>query len=423
MLIKKTKQIAVFLLLSSVFLNLNAQEITCKLKGTVNGRDTKELLLVKAIDDPRFNGISIPIINNQFEFNLNAPHLEEYRLIFKEELERGSFRPIAFFPDTSVIEFSLYPRRDFSQTTIVGGQLNKTKQLYESDQRAIMMRWMGPIRAKGDSLRQIGQYDSAEKKDFMAQLRQAETQEERVKLYAIMNEFRNDAKGYTPEAWLLKCQSDSINRVMTLRQIDYVKNNQDIYSYSLFLKIVDQYEMYVQASEHQVIESIYASYAKQYPSHPYTTKLGEVLNALKSLQIGSKYIDFTASTIDGEIKTLSQEIDGKFALINLWSTWCGPCRVTGKSMIPIYEKYKDKGFTVIGVAGVQKDTAEYRIAVEKDKYPWLNLMELDNQNGIWNKYNIAYSGGSTWLVDADGKILAIHPSAAEVDEILSELLK
>ena len=92
-------------------------------------------------------------------------------------------------------------------------------------------------------------------------------------------------------------------------------------------------------------------------------------------------------------------------------------------MIPVYEKYKDKGFTVIGVASIQKNTKQLKIALEMDKYPWLNLIEIDNKNGIWSKYNISNSGGYTWLVDSEGKILAIHPSAEEVDKILEGLLK
>ncbi|KFC57588.1 hypothetical protein FEM08_36350 [Flavobacterium gilvum] len=96
--------------------------------------------------------------------------------------------------------------------------------------------------------------------------------------------------------------------------------------------------------------------------------------------------------------------------------------MTSKSYIPVYEKYKDKGFVIVGVAGEFKNTDAYKIAIAKDKYPWLNLIELDNKNGIWNKYNISNSGGSTFLIDSKGKILAIHPDAEQLEKILKELL-
>ena len=40
-------------------------------------------------------------------------------------------------------------------------------------------------------------------------------------------------------------------------------------------------------------------------------------------------------------------------------------------MIPVYEKYREKGFVVIGVACEYKDTEAFTIAMEKDKYPRL----------------------------------------------------
>lgn len=90
-------------------------------------------------------------------------------------------------------------------------------------------------------------------------------------------------------------------------------------------------------------------------------------------------------------------------------------------MIPVYEKYKDKGFTIVGVAR-ERDAEDMRRAVKKDKYPWLNLLELRDRAKIWQHYGIGNSGGNTFLVDPEGKILAIHPTAEEVRAILEKEL-
>lgn len=423
MKIKQMNQIIISLLLSFVTINSFSQTINCRLEGTINGRDTKEIILIQANEDPRHTGTSISVIDNRFEFTLETQHLEEYCLVYKEELDRGGFRPIRFFPDSSVIKFTLFSSRDYNKNIIAGGILNKTKQSYEREQKAIMMDWLKPIRAQKDSLRKIGRYESNAMQDVKRKLREVKSNDERSELYESINKLRDSEAGYTTEGWLNKNQSDSINRKMTLRQIDYVAKNKNIYSYSLLLDIIDKYKKYLYESDNKTIESIVSSYEELYPTHPYTIKSKEILLAQKTLQVGGRYIDFSAQNLDGEIKQLSDEINGKVALINLWSVWCGPCRATGKSMVPVYEKYKDKGFTVIGVASIQKDTKQLKVALEKDKYPWLNLIELDNKNGIWSKYNISNSGGSMWLVDSDGKILAVHPSAEEVDKILGGLLK
>jgi hypothetical protein len=92
------------------------------------------------------------------------------------------------------------------------------------------------------------------------------------------------------------------------------------------------------------------------------------------------------------------------------------------SFIPLYNKYKDKGFTVVGVAS-ELESEDMRLAVEKDGYPWLNLLELSDENDIWSKYGVNYAGGITVLVDCDGTILAIKPTADEVERILKEKLQ
>jgi hypothetical protein len=66
-------------------------------------------------------------------------------------------------------------------------------------------------------------------------------------------------------------------------------------------------------------------------------------------------------------------------------------------MIPIYEKYKDKGFTIIGVCGVYKDLAQYDFAMKEDKYPRLNMIEFNNQLGIWSKIMLRVLEGLQFL--------------------------
>ncbi|MBQ8695558.1 MAG: TlpA family protein disulfide reductase, partial [Bacteroidaceae bacterium] len=99
---------------------------------------------------------------------------------------------------------------------------------------------------------------------------------------------------------------------------------------------------------------------------------------------------------------------------------CGPCRRTSMSFIPLYNKYKDKGFTIVGVAS-ELESEDMRLAVEKDGYPWLNLIALRGVENIWERYGIR-SAGEVFLVDRDGTIIAIGATAEEVEQILKERL-
>lgn len=90
-------------------------------------------------------------------------------------------------------------------------------------------------------------------------------------------------------------------------------------------------------------------------------------------------------------------------------------------MIPLYEQYKTKGFEVIGVARERDKKWGIQAAIA-DKYPWLNLLEVNDDQNIWRKYGLDNSGGGVFLVDELGSILAVEPTADEVREILSKRL-
>lgn len=75
-------------------------------------------------------------------------------------------------------------------------------------------------------------------------------------------------------------------------------------------------------------------------------------------------------------------------------------------------------YTVVGVARDVDNAMSIETAVKKDGYPWLTLVELDDCNKIWGKYRRSNAAGGVFMVDADGKILAVDPSAEEVREIL-----
>jgi hypothetical protein len=60
-------------------------------------------------------------------------------------------------------------------------------------------------------------------------------------------------------------------------------------------------------------------------------------------------------------------------------------------------------------------------AIDKDKYPWMNFLELKDKNGIWVKFGIGNVAGGGFLVDAQGNFLDVNASPQEVKEILSKL--
>ena len=84
-----------------------------------------------------------------------------------------------------------------------------------------------------------------------------------------------------------------------------------------------------------------------------------------SPQIGFTAPDFTLDTLDGKSIKLS-DLRGQVVLINLWASWCPPCRAEMPAIDAVYRKYRDAGFVVLAVNTTYQDTeSEARAFVQK----------------------------------------------------------
>ena len=69
--------------------------------------------------------------------------------------------------------------------------------------------------------------------------------------------------------------------------------------------------------------------------------------------------DFTLKTLDGQTVQLSS-LRGKLVLVNLWASWCPPCKAEMPAIDHIYQAYKAKGLIVLGVdSTIQDSLANY----------------------------------------------------------------
>ena len=167
----------------------------------------------------------------------------------------------------------------------------------------------------------------------------------------------------------------------------------------------------------QLYDNLYCHLYTDHPIHQQITIAAKAYD----LRPGQKYIDYMVRNTDGQLVPISTLTAGKVVLINLWASWCGSCRGHSKAMIPVYEKYKDQGFTVVAIAREQKREAMEN-AAKHDGYPWPSLLELNDENHIWEKNGAQSGGGAEFLIDRDGTILSTSTDAEELEQQIKKAL-
>jgi cytochrome c biogenesis protein CcmG/thiol:disulfide interchange protein DsbE len=114
--------------------------------------------------------------------------------------------------------------------------------------------------------------------------------------------------------------------------------------------------------------------------------------------------DFTLDTLDGE-KIMLSDLRGKIVVINLWATWCLPCRAETPALEKSYEQYKDAGVVILGVDLTNQDSipdVESFIQEFKLTYPIL----LDRDGSVGYMYQIE-GVPSTFFINREGVIRTV----------------
>jgi peroxiredoxin len=120
----------------------------------------------------------------------------------------------------------------------------------------------------------------------------------------------------------------------------------------------------------------------------------------ESPQEGFLAPDFTLSDLAGASFTLS-DFKGEVVLVNIWATWCGPCRREIPSLERLYQARENKGLEILAVS-VDK-TAPSKVASFAAQYRMSFPVLLDPRGDVANRY-WARAIPSSFLVDRKGVI-------------------
>lgn len=416
----KTSRFILFIVALMAIAPASNAQSRCTLTGTIIDRNSTSLILTKKTEDVRHGGQLIPIKNGHFEYTFDFNVTEAYELTFQDELENGAWRPVTFFAYNGNIEMILHPMDKWEENLINGGELNKeyTEYLKNNDAK------FKPLREQLEKKRKVLQDQNAYYSPAYDSIRNAflreKSKEGQAPLYRKRDSLIKTGNDLTTQGKIIRSEFDSLDANILDDRYAFIKSHPDLAGY--FLIQDDVLYRKNQPGMIDNIQKVYPVFAAKFPYHPYTAFVGNAMRGFLKLIPGGSYINFTAPDLKGKAYQISDLVKGRVTLLDFWGSWCGSCIANSKLMMPVYQDFRQKGFQVIGIAREYKNTDGLNTALKRDKYPWLNLLELDDKNAIWNKYAISNSGGMMILLDKTGEILAINPSPEQVRQYLTKLL-
>jgi cytochrome c biogenesis protein CcmG/thiol:disulfide interchange protein DsbE len=114
--------------------------------------------------------------------------------------------------------------------------------------------------------------------------------------------------------------------------------------------------------------------------------------------------DFALKDANGKTVKLS-DYAGQVVLLNFWATWCGPCKMEIPWFVEFEKKHRDRGFAVLGVSMDEDGWDSVKPYLE---YAKVNYRVLIGNDQVAMMYGGVDSLPTTFLIDHDGKIAAVH---------------
>jgi len=129
--------------------------------------------------------------------------------------------------------------------------------------------------------------------------------------------------------------------------------------------------------------------------------------------------NFTLKDADGKSVSLA-DYKGKVVLLNFWATWCGPCKVEIPWFIEFEQRFKDRGFSVLGVSMDEEGWEVVRPYISRSR---VNYRILVGSDDLAQQYGGVESLPTTFLIDKSGRIASTHVGLISKSDYENEIVQ
>lgn len=259
------------------------------------------------------------------------------------------------------------------------------------------------IEAKADSLLKGVKFSNSKENELLA------------KYYVLMGQYRSSLDSlynyYGPLAQKDTLKADSLGVVFNAQndvlKKRYASEARDLMSENIGLManiyafgFFNDNEIYYSTD---FFEKVLKPFEKGYDNNLQIKSLQTTISDFKELAPGNMAPDIAMLTPAGEKVALSS-LRGKLVLVDFWASWCAPCRKENPNVVAVYNKYKDKGFTVYSVS-LDDNKESWLKAIKQDNLTWTHVSDLSGWNSLATKVYKFYEIPTSYLIGRDGKIV------------------
>ena len=140
---------------------------------------------------------------------------------------------------------------------------------------------------------------------------------------------------------------------------------------------------------------------------------------IRSPLIGRPAPDFALRTLDDSLTIRLSDLRGQVVVINFWASWCRDCRVEHPALTAAWQRYRDSGAVVLGVAfqDQKQDSTAFARELAID-YPL--LQDPDSRTAL--AYGV-YGIPETFFVSPDGRVAHKHIGAVPYEVLTGQITR
>ncbi len=150
--------------------------------------------------------------------------------------------------------------------------------------------------------------------------------------------------------------------------------------------------------------------------------VAENMEALIGLNLGNQFPEVALQNPDGEKVSLS-DLNARVVLVDFWASYSMACNEANCYYFkPLYNEFKDQGFEIYAVSA-DSSASSWIHAIQRDQLDWVQVSDLKgfDESPVFDQFAVD-SLPTNYLLDKEGKIIAINVNVNDLETTLSEVL-